>query len=50
MDTINQNIFGTRLKMARKIAGMSLQELCDYLNNIVPQKSIIKFEQGLMDP
>jgi len=50
MNLANQNFFGTRLKLARKMAGMSLQDLSDKLGNMVSKQSINKYEQGLMNP
>ena len=43
-------IFSTRLKLARKMAGMSLQDLSDALNNKVTKQSLSKYEQGEMNP
>jgi transcriptional regulator with XRE-family HTH domain len=45
-----ENQFGTRLSAARKMAGMSLQELADRLGNIVTKQSLNKYEKGLMKP
>ena len=50
MKSADENIFGVRLKFARKMAGMSLQELSDKLNNIVSKQALNKYEQGLMKP
>jgi transcriptional regulator with XRE-family HTH domain len=44
------NIFGNRLVSARKMAGMSLQELADRLKNVVTKQSLNKYEQGKMKP
>lgn len=44
------NIFGTRLKLARKMAGLSLQGLSDLLNNQVSKQALNKYEMGLMNP
>lgn len=46
----DQNIFGARLKLARKMAGMSLQDLSDALVNKVTKQALSKYEQGLMNP
>ena len=46
----NNNILGVRLKLARKMAGMSLQNLSDLLENIVTKQALSKYEQGLMKP
>lgn len=45
-----QNIFGTRLKLARKLAGFSLQELADALQNKVSKQALSKYELGVMNP
>ncbi len=46
-----ENFFGYRLSSARKMAGMSLQELSDKLGNEgVSRQSINKYEQGKMKP
>ncbi len=50
MNASDLNFFGTRLKLARKMAGMSLQDLSDNLNNIVSKQALNKYEQGLMHP
>jgi len=50
MSAANQNFFGVRLKLARKMAGMSLQELSDLLDNLVTKQALSKYEQGLMKP
>lgn len=44
------NTFGTRLKLARKLAGMSLQDLSDALLNKVTKQALSKYEQGEMNP
>ncbi len=44
------NIFGNRLVSARKMAGMSLQDLADRLKNVVTKQSLNKYEQGKMKP
>lgn len=46
----HQNTFGTRLKLARKLAGMSLQDLSDALTNRVTKQAISKYEGGEMNP
>lgn len=46
----NNNIFGTRLKLARKMAGMSLQDLEDALAKRVSKQSLNKYEMSLMNP
>jgi len=45
-----ENIFGSRLKLARKMAGYSLQELADALEKKVTKQSLNKYEMGLMNP
>ena len=45
-----ENIFGNRLKLARKMAGLSLQELADTLENKVTKQSLSKYELGSMKP
>ncbi|OSZ81947.1 hypothetical protein CAP35_01355 [Chitinophagaceae bacterium IBVUCB1] len=50
MNNNDQNVFGARLKLARKMAGMSLQDLSDALVNKVTKQALNKYEQGLMNP
>jgi Zn-dependent peptidase ImmA (M78 family)/DNA-binding XRE family transcriptional regulator len=50
MSLQEENIFGNRLKLARKMAGFSLQELADSLENKVSKQSLSKYEMGLMNP
>lgn len=45
-----ENVFGNRLASARKMAGMSLQDLADRLKNVVTKQSLNKYEQGKMKP
>jgi Zn-dependent peptidase ImmA (M78 family)/DNA-binding XRE family transcriptional regulator len=45
-----ENTFGARLKLARKMAGMSLQDLSDALANKVTKQALSKYEQGEMNP
>jgi Zn-dependent peptidase ImmA (M78 family) len=45
-----KNQFGTRLASARKMAGMSLQQLSDKLDNMVTKQSLNKYEQDMMKP
>lgn len=42
--------FGERLKTARKMAGMSLQELADATGNLISKQAISKYEKGRMFP
>lgn len=46
----SDNTFGTRLKLARKMAGMSLQDLSNALVNKVTKQALSKYEQGDMNP
>lgn len=46
----SKNIFGIRLRLARKMAGMSLQDLSDALINKVTKQALSKYEQGDMNP
>jgi Zn-dependent peptidase ImmA (M78 family) len=50
MDSENETLFGLRLKLARKMAGMSLQELSDALEHKVSKQALSKYEMGLMSP
>lgn len=50
MEQLDENIFGNRLKLARKMAGFSLQELADALENRITKQSLNKYEMGLMNP
>ncbi|MBX7140503.1 MAG: XRE family transcriptional regulator [Chitinophagales bacterium] len=50
MNPSDKNTFANRLKLARKLAGMSLQELSDSLTNTVTKQSLHKYETGLMKP
>ncbi|MCE1199018.1 MAG: XRE family transcriptional regulator [Marinilabiliales bacterium] len=42
--------FANRLITARKMAGLSLQNLADRLGNVVSKQSLNKYEQGKMKP
>ena len=46
----SDSTFGTRLKLARKMAGMSLQDLSNALGNRVTKQALSKYEQGDMNP
>src|SRR6185436_7745078 len=50
MQEENKNTFGNRLKLARKMAGMSLQDLADALENKITKQALSKYELGLMNP
>jgi Zn-dependent peptidase ImmA (M78 family)/DNA-binding XRE family transcriptional regulator len=45
-----ENNFATRLISARKMAGLSLQNLADKLGNVVTKQSLNKYELGKMNP
>lgn len=45
-----ENLFGNRLLSARKMAGISLQDLANQLNNEVTKQSLHKYESGKMKP
>ena len=42
--------FGSRLQLARKMAGLSYQGLADKLNGLVTKQALHKYEQGSMHP
>lgn len=44
------NIFSRRLKQARKMRGLSLEELSNAMSNAVSRQAINKYEQGKMMP
>jgi len=50
MKTEQLEIFGARLKSARMIAGLSLRELSDKIDNEVTKQSLSKYENGQMQP
>ena len=45
-----ENVFSQKLISARKMAGLSLQDLSDKLGNAVSKQSLNKYEQGKMKP
>ena len=45
-----ENVFANRLSSARKMAGMSLQDLENELSKIVSRQALHKYEQGKMKP
>lgn len=45
-----ENTFGTRLKLARKMAGMSQQNLADALDQRITKQALSKYELGEMMP
>lgn len=44
------NSFGSRLQLARKMAGLSYQGLANKLNGLVTKQALHKYEQGSMMP
>lgn len=50
MGQSEQNTFGSRLKLARKMAGMSLQDLADTLTHRITKQALSKYEGGAMNP
>ncbi len=46
----SENLFGIRLKLARKRAGLSLRELSELLGGRVSKQALNKYEQGQMKP
>lgn len=44
------DIFGSRLRSARMIAGLSLRELSEKIDNEVTKQALSKYEKGLMQP
>ena len=45
-----KNVFGARLKNTRIINGMSMDDLCAKMNNLVSKQTISKYESGKMLP
>ncbi len=45
-----ETIFAHRLKSARLMAGLSMQELSDLVDNKISKQSISKYEKGIMKP
>jgi len=45
-----ENVFGNKLVSARKMAGMSLQDLETRLEKVVSRQALHKYEQGKMKP
>ena len=45
-----ENLFAQRFVSARKMAGLSLQELSDRVENAVSKQALNKYEKGLMKP
>ena len=50
MGQLQHNTFGIRLKLARKMLGMSLQDVSDALSNKVTKQALSKYENGEMNP
>ncbi len=50
MKTEQLKVFGARLKSARMIAGLSLRELSEKIDNEVTKQSLSKYEKGQMQP
>lgn len=50
MTANSNNPFGNRLKLARKMAGMSLQDLSDQLGSVVTKQALNRYELGEMNP
>lgn len=50
IDTTMENVFGNKLVSARKMAGMSLQDLETKLEKVVSRQALHKYEQGKMKP
>lgn len=46
----NLNEFGNRLRSARKIAGLSMEDLANNTGGIVTKQAISKYEKGIMKP
>lgn len=44
------SVFGERLKRARKIAGLSMQELADNMENLISKQALSRYETGVMEP
>jgi Zn-dependent peptidase ImmA (M78 family)/DNA-binding XRE family transcriptional regulator len=45
-----ESLFAQRFVSARKMAGLSLQELSDRVGNVVTKQALSKYEKGLMKP
>ena len=45
-----EQIFSQRLKNARIMQGLSMDELCEVMGNIVSKQAISKYENGKMLP
>ena len=48
----NKNLreFGNRLRLARKMAGLSMEDLTRKAEGIVTKQAISKYEKGIMKP
>lgn len=47
---IMESVFSKRLKSARLMKGLSMDELCERINHLVSKQSISKYEKGMMMP
>ena len=45
-----ENLFGQRLTNARKMAGLSLQDLANKMENAITRQALNKYEKGEMMP
>lgn len=50
MNLPDKSVFGTRLMLARKMSGFSLQDLADALENKITKQALSKYEMGEMYP
>ncbi len=50
INKLMENVFGNKLVSARKMAGMSLQDLETKLEKVVSRQALHKYEQGKMKP
>ncbi len=50
MNNLQLNVFGSRLKSARLMSGLSLQGLSEKIGSHVTKQALSKYEQGLMKP
>ena len=49
-EKINRKEFGNRLRSARKMAGLSMEDLVKKAGGVVTKQSISKYEKGIMKP
>lgn len=50
MNSLKLNVFGSRLKSARLLSGLSLQGLSEKMGKHVTKQALSKYEKGLMKP